>query len=64
MQESVTGGAEVRALETQAAHASQVGRHEEARLEFERAARMTDNARERDLSLARARSAARAEGHD
>lgn len=30
MQESVTGGAEVRALEAQAAHASQAGRHEEA----------------------------------
>lgn len=30
MQESVTGGAELRALEAQAAHASQAGRHEEA----------------------------------
>ena len=30
MQESVTGGAEVRALEAQATHASQAGRHEEA----------------------------------
>ena len=36
-----------------------VGRHDEARVEFERAAALTSNARERDLSLERARAAAR-----
>ncbi|MGZ6978635.1 MAG: RNA polymerase sigma factor [Acidimicrobiia bacterium] len=34
-----------------------VGRHEEARAEFERAASLTNNARERELSMERARSA-------
>jgi predicted RNA polymerase sigma factor len=36
-----------------------VGRPEEARIEFERAADLTGNARERDLSMERARAAAR-----
>jgi RNA polymerase sigma factor (sigma-70 family) len=36
-----------------------VGRHEEARVEFERAAGLTGNARERELSMDRARAAAR-----
>jgi RNA polymerase sigma factor (sigma-70 family) len=36
-----------------------LGRHEEARVEFERAADMTQNARERDLLLARAAASAR-----
>jgi predicted RNA polymerase sigma factor len=37
---------------------TKVGRHEEARAEFERAAALTSNEAERDLSLARARDAA------
>jgi RNA polymerase sigma factor (sigma-70 family) len=36
-----------------------LGRHEEARVEFERAAALTGNARERELSMERARAAAR-----
>jgi predicted RNA polymerase sigma factor len=36
-----------------------VGRHEEASIEFERAALLTSNERERDLSMERARAAAR-----
>ena len=38
---------------------AKLGRHEEARLEFERAASMTRNARERELLLERATTAAR-----
>ncbi len=41
-----------------------VGRPEEARIEFERAAALTSNVRERDLSLERARAAARAASRD
>lgn len=39
-----------------------VGRFDEARAEFERAAALSTNARERDLSLERARAAGRAPG--
>jgi RNA polymerase sigma factor (sigma-70 family) len=41
-----------------------VGRHEEARVEFERAADLTGNARERELSMERARAAARQASSD
>ena len=40
---------------------SKLGRFEEARVEFERAASLTRNARERDLLLDRAAASARAE---
>ena len=40
----------------------QLGRHAEARAEFERAAAMTRNGRERELLLARAAAAARGGG--
>ena len=39
-----------------------LGRREEAQAEFERAAELTRNARERELSLARARDAAEGSG--
>jgi predicted RNA polymerase sigma factor len=38
---------------------AKLGRHEEARVEFERAAGMTRNAREREFLLARSRTSAR-----
>jgi predicted RNA polymerase sigma factor len=38
---------------------AKLGRHEEARAEFERAATLTDNARERELLLKRAAACAR-----
>jgi predicted RNA polymerase sigma factor len=38
---------------------AKLGRHEEARIEFERAAELTRNAREREFLLTRSRTSAR-----